>query len=100
MAVYRIIRVYDVPAETQIEATDRMMEAILLHVERDYHVMDYVNTPDDPKGKGRPIDLTPPKGWLKILMGELVTQITGRTTTQPKWTKPKVYKGKTEVEKP
>jgi hypothetical protein len=54
MAVYRIIRIYDVPADNQIEATNRMMEAIILHVERDYHVMDYVKTPDDPKGKGWP----------------------------------------------
>ncbi len=98
MATYRIIRIYDVPADSQIQATDRMMEAILLHVERDYHVMDYVKTPDDTKGKGRPIDLTPAKGWLKILMGELVTQITGRPTKQ-KWTKPAVYKGKTDDDK-
>ena len=97
MAVFRIIRIYDVPADTQIEATDRMMEAILLHMERDYHMMDYVKAPDDPKGKGRPIDLTPPKGWLKILMGELVTQITGRPVKK-EWTKPKVYKGKSEHE--
>jgi hypothetical protein len=65
MATYRIIRIYDVPADNQIQATNRMMEAIVLHVERDYHVMDYVKAPDDPKGKGWPVDLTPPKGWAQ-----------------------------------
>jgi hypothetical protein len=88
MAIYRIIRIYDVPADNRIEATNRMMEAIILHVERDYHVMDYVKAPEDPKGKGRPINLTPPKGWLKLLMEELLTQITGTG-----WKTPKIYKG-------
>ena len=37
MAVYTIIRVYEVPADTQQQATDRMMEALALHVERDFH---------------------------------------------------------------
>ena len=78
MAIYRIIRIYDVPADNPYEATDRMMEAIVLHVERDYHVMDYVKAPDDPKGKGRPIDLKPPQGWLSSMLTELVTQVTGR----------------------
>jgi hypothetical protein len=94
MAIYRIIRIYDVPADNQIEATNRMMEAIILHVERDYHVMDYVKTPDDPKGKGWPIDLTPPKGWLSSILEELASQITGK----PVWKKPKLYMGKSEHE--
>ncbi len=98
MAMYRIIRIYDVPADNQIQATNRMMEAMLLHVERDYHVMDYVKAPDDPKGKGRPIDLTPPKGWLSSMLEELVNQLTGNG-----WKKPELYKGKSmhelEVEK-
>ena len=90
MAIYRIIRIYDVPGETQTEATNHMMEAILLHVERDYHVMDYVKAPKDPKGKGRPINLTPPKGWLSSILAELVSQVTGK----PNWQKPKLYMGK------
>jgi len=94
MATYRIIRIYDVPAENQIEATSRMMEAIILHVQRDYHVMDYVKTPDDPKGKGWPVYLTPPKGWLSSLLEEFVSQITGK----PVWQKPKLYMGKSEHE--
>jgi hypothetical protein len=35
MALYTIIRVYEVPADTQQQATDRMLEALVLHVERD-----------------------------------------------------------------
>jgi hypothetical protein len=37
MAVYTIIRVYEVPADTRQQATDRMIEALALHVERDFH---------------------------------------------------------------
>jgi hypothetical protein len=36
MALYTIIRVYEVPADTQQQATDRMIEALALHVERDF----------------------------------------------------------------
>jgi hypothetical protein len=45
MALYTILRVYEVPADTQQQATDRMMEALALHVERDYHVKDVIRTP-------------------------------------------------------
>lgn len=104
MAVYKIMRIYEVPAESQIEATNRMMEALMLHVERDYHVTDYVKTPEDPSGKGHKIDLTPPKGWLSLLLRELAAQLTGRPVKDDRpWIKPKVYKGKSmhelEVEK-
>lgn len=39
---YTIIRIYQVPASTQHEATDRFQEAVRLGVERDFHVRDYV----------------------------------------------------------
>ncbi|MFI1297283.1 hypothetical protein [Streptomyces noursei] len=42
---YTIIRVYRVPASSQIEATDRFMEAGELGVERDYLVRAYVKGP-------------------------------------------------------
>ena len=45
MALYTIIRVYEVPAETRQQATDRMVEAIVLHVERDFHVKDIIREP-------------------------------------------------------
>ena len=89
MAIYKIMRIYEVPAGSQIEATNRMMEALVLHVERDYHVMDYVKAPEDANGKGRPINLTPPKGWLSSMLEELVNQVTGNG-----WKKPEIYKGK------
>jgi hypothetical protein len=93
MAIYKIMRIYEVPAESQIEATNRMMEALMLHVERDYHVTDYVKSPEDANGKGRKIDLTPPKGWLSLLLQELVVQLGGKPA-KPKWVKPEVYTGK------
>ena len=34
MAVYTIIRVYEVPADSRYEATDRMLEALELHTHR------------------------------------------------------------------
>jgi hypothetical protein len=71
MAVYTIIRVYEVPASNQIEATDRMAEAIVLHVERDYHVKDIIRAPGDKPGQGKTVDLRPPKGWLTLLKEQL-----------------------------
>ena len=34
MALYTILRIYEVPAENRIQATDRMMEALAFHVEK------------------------------------------------------------------
>jgi len=50
MAVYTIIRVYEVPAENRIQATDRMLEALVLHVEHDFHVKDIIREPGDKPG--------------------------------------------------
>ena len=72
MAIYKIMRIYEVPAGSPIEATNRMMEALVLHVERDYHVTDYVKTPEDPDGKGHRVSLDPPKGWMTLLMEQLL----------------------------
>lgn len=71
MAIYKIMRIYEVPAETQIEATNRMLEAIVLHTERDYHAIDYVKAPADPDGKGHKVDLKLPTGWLTLLGEQL-----------------------------
>jgi hypothetical protein len=77
MPIYSIIRVYEVPADTQQQATDRMLEALLLHVERDFHVKDIIRehvekgaTP----GKWNRVKLAPPAGWLTLL----VRQLTGK----------------------
>ncbi|MEU6064067.1 hypothetical protein ABZ864_06060 [Streptomyces sp. NPDC047082] len=42
---YTIIRVYRVPAGSQVQATNRFMEAVELGVEHDYLVRDYVKGP-------------------------------------------------------
>ena len=71
MAVYTIIRVYEVPADTQQQATDRMIEALALHVERDYHVKDVIREPGAKPGQGKSVVLKPPAGWLSLLVQQL-----------------------------
>jgi hypothetical protein len=71
MAVYTIIRVYEVPAETQQQATDRMMEALALHVERDFHKKDIIRDPGSKPGQGKKVDLKPPAGWLSLIARQL-----------------------------
>ena len=71
MALYTIIRVYEVPAENQQQATDRMIEALALHVERDFHVKDVIREPGAKPGQGKPVDLRPPAGWLTLALRQL-----------------------------
>ena len=71
MALYTIIRVYEVPASNRIEATDRMMEALALHVERDFHVKDIIRDPGAKPGQGKPVSLLPPAGWMTLLKRQL-----------------------------
>ena len=71
MATYTIIRVYEVPAETRQQATDRMLEALVLHTERDYHVKDILREPGAKPGQGKPVALKPPAGWLTLLLKQL-----------------------------
>jgi hypothetical protein len=47
MAVFTIMRIYEIPADNRIEATDRMLESLELHTEKDYHVTDLVRNKDD-----------------------------------------------------
>jgi hypothetical protein len=75
MAVYTIIRVYEVPADTQQQATDRMIEALALHVEQDFHVKDLIREPGAHPGQGKPVVLKPPAGWLTLV----ARQLTGKT---------------------
>jgi len=70
MAVYTIIRVYEVPAENKQQATERMLEAIVLHTEKDYHVKDIIREPGAKPGEGKPVDLRP-TGWLASLKAQL-----------------------------
>ena len=71
MALYTIIRVYEVPADNQQQATDRMIEALALHVERDYHVKDVIRQPGAKPGQGKPVVLKPPVGWLSLIVRQL-----------------------------
>ena len=71
MAVYTIIRVYEVPAENQQQANDRMMEALALHVERDFHKKDIIREPGSKPGQGKKVDLKPPAGWLSLIARQL-----------------------------
>lgn len=70
MAKYTIIRVYEIPADTKQQATDRMVEAIALRVEKDYHVKDIIREPNDTPGQGKTVDLRP-TGWLTLIREQL-----------------------------
>src|SRR3954467_6475905 len=59
MATYTIIRVYEVPGKDQIDASNIMMEALELRVEKDFHVRDYIRPAEAKPGTGKPVDLTP-----------------------------------------
>jgi hypothetical protein len=72
MAVWKIIRIYEVPGETEIQATDRMAEALVLHVDKDFHIADYIREAENKEAKSQQVDLTPPPGWLAILRSQLL----------------------------
>jgi hypothetical protein len=72
MAVYTIIRVYEVPADSRYEATDRMLEALELHTEKAYHVTDVIREPGAKSGQGKAADLKPPASWLRLIIEQLI----------------------------
>jgi hypothetical protein len=71
MAIYTVIRVYEMPAENMQQATDRMSEAIVLHVERDFHVKDIVREPGAKPGQGKQVELKPAANWLGLALEQL-----------------------------
>jgi hypothetical protein len=71
MAVFRIIRIYEIPADNRIEATTRMLEALELHTEEDYHVTDLVREHGANPAKSEPVDLRPPAKWGTIFKRQL-----------------------------
>jgi hypothetical protein len=71
MALYTIIRMYEVPAGNRVQATDRMLEAIAFHVEKDFHVKDIIRDPGAKPGQGKKIELSPPAGWLSLVLQQL-----------------------------
>ena len=70
MATYTIIRVYEVPADDRIQATERMLEALMTKTERSFHINDYIREPGEGTGKGKPVDLRP-MGWLSLIREQL-----------------------------
>jgi hypothetical protein len=74
VALYTIIRVYQVPADNRIQATDRMLEALSLGVEKDFHVKDILREPNGKPGSGVRVSLKPPKGWGTLLRDQLLGQ--------------------------
>jgi hypothetical protein len=71
-ALYTIIRIYEVPAENRIQATDRMIEALALRVEGDFHIKDIIRDPDAKPGQGTKVTLKPPDGWLSLIRKQLL----------------------------
>ncbi len=71
MAVYTIIRIYEVPAETTQQAADRMIETLVLHTENDFHVKDIIREPGAKPGQGKAVVLRPAAGWLTLLKEQL-----------------------------
>jgi hypothetical protein len=71
MAIYTILRIYEIPAESQYQACDRMMEALAVHAEKDFHIRDILREPGAKPGQGKAVDLRPPAGWLSLLKEQL-----------------------------
>ncbi|WP_405789487.1 hypothetical protein [Streptomyces sp. NBC_01367] len=64
---YTIIRVYRVVASSQYEATDRLMEAFDLGVDRDYYVKDIVKGPTDVRTAA-----TRPMSWWALARRQIL----------------------------
>ena len=59
MARFTIMRMYEIPADNRIEATERMLEALEYHVEKQFHVTDIVRNKDD---------ASPEKQWKPVML--------------------------------
>ncbi len=71
MAVYTIIRIYEVPAESAQQAADRMIEAMVLHTEKDYHIKDLIREPGAKPGQSKIVALWAASGWFTLLKKQL-----------------------------
>lgn len=76
--LHTIIRVYQVPADNRIQATDRMLEALTLGVEKTSTSRTSSGEPDGKPGSGVQISLKPAKGWGTLLRDQLLGQ-SGKT---------------------
>ncbi len=76
MAVFTIMRIYEIPADNRIEATDRMLEALEFHTEKDYHVTDILRNKDDMSAdrNWKPVELPHATNMVTIFR----RQITGK----------------------
>jgi hypothetical protein len=77
MGRYVIMRIYELPADDRIEATDRMLEALELGTEKDYHARDIVKKTDDDASYFKPVDLSPPAKPTAKMVTIFKRQITG-----------------------
>jgi hypothetical protein len=77
MGRYVIMRIYELPADDRIEATDRMLEALELGTEKDYHARDIVKKTDDDSSYFKPVDLTLPAKQPAKMVTIFKRQITG-----------------------
>lgn len=55
---------------TKEQATERMLEALMFHVEKDFHVKDIIRQQNEKSGQGRQVDLRP-AGWLSLILQQL-----------------------------
>lgn len=70
MARYRILRIYEVPADNRYQATNRMMEAIVLGTTKDYHVSDVVRECGGQEQLVK-MELRPAPGWWTLFVRQL-----------------------------
>jgi hypothetical protein len=73
MALFTIMRIYEIPADDRIEATDRMLEALEFHTEKDYHVRDIVRKKDETSGHWKPVVLPFSTKMVTIFKRQILT---------------------------
>jgi hypothetical protein len=56
-----------------------MMEALMLHTERDFHVKDIIREPESKPGTGTLVDLRP-TDWLMLFREQLVMFVKGTSS--------------------
>ncbi|KJS53430.1 hypothetical protein VM98_25270 [Streptomyces rubellomurinus subsp. indigoferus] len=66
---YTIMQIYKVSGRTQVEATDRFMEAIELGVQRDYLVRSVIR-PEE--GRYQPLRIVRRTTWWEIIWHQLL----------------------------
>ncbi|GDY33993.1 hypothetical protein [Gandjariella thermophila] len=71
--LYKLIRIYEVPADSLVEATDHFREALELHVEKDFLVHDRWKPPGQSSASTkRPAPRAGMPWWLRVLRQQLL----------------------------